>query len=93
MARPDSSILNEYIDKKTYATEQILESDAIWAVFYKEKPFNLRSKNTISSKSDIKYKKTCFNSPAHARRLASRLNKMFNCSDFSVFKLVKGEKL
>lgn len=93
MARPDSSILNEYIDRKTYVSEQILESEAIWAVYYKEKPFNLRSKSVMSSKNDPKYKKTCFNSPAHAFRLAKRLNKTFNCNDFSVFKLIKGEKL
>ena len=35
MSRPKPKILLEYVSKKTYKAEQILEADAIWAVFYK----------------------------------------------------------
>ncbi len=40
MSRPKPNILLEYVDKKTYRAEQILDAEAIWAVFYKGKPFS-----------------------------------------------------
>ena len=42
MSRPKPTVLLEYVNKKTYRSEQILEADAIWAVFHKDKPFNLK---------------------------------------------------
>jgi len=47
MSRPKPRILLEYVNKKNYKCEQILDADAIWAVFYKEKPFNLKSFNSL----------------------------------------------
>ena len=40
MSRPKPIILLDHTDKNTYKTEQVLQADAIWAVFYKGKPFN-----------------------------------------------------
>ena len=40
MSRPKPNVLLEYIDNKTYKCEQVLEAEAIWAVFYRGKPFN-----------------------------------------------------
>jgi hypothetical protein len=40
-----------------------------------------------------KYKKVSFSNSGHALNLAERLNKMFNCQDFSVYKLTTGEKI
>lgn len=85
--------MGQHVDNKNFRAEQILESEAIWAVYFKDKPFNLRSESLITSNSVTKYKKTCFNSPGHAHILAKRLNKLFNCDDFSVYKLTTGEKL
>lgn len=93
MSRPKPTILLQHVDKNTYRSEQILESEAIWAVFYKDKPFNLRSEHTLNADSATKYKKTCFNSPGHAHSLAKKLNKMFKCQDFSVYLLKNGEKI
>ena len=90
MSRPKPKILQEYIDKKTYKAEQILESDAIWAVFYKGAPFNLKSFNSITSYPGPKYKKVSFSNPGHARNLAKKLNQTFNCDEFNVFKLTSG---
>jgi len=42
MSRPKPVVILEHIDNKTYKSEQILEADAIWAVFYQGKPFNLK---------------------------------------------------
>jgi hypothetical protein len=91
MSRPKPKILLEYTNKKNYRTEQILESDAIWAVFYKGEPFNLKSASSISNYPGPKYKKVSFSNPGHAINLAKKLNSMFNTTDFQVVKLTTGE--
>ena len=93
MSRPKPTILLEYINKKNYKSEQILESDAIWAVFYKNQPFNLKSFNSLTSYPGPKYKKVSFSNPGHAVNLAKKLNKTFNCEDFQVVRLTSGETL
>lgn len=91
MSRPKPNVLLEHVNKKNYRCEQVLDADAIWAVFYKEKPFNLKSSNALTNYPGPKYKKTSFSNPGHAHNLASKLNEMFNCKDFSVYKLSTGE--
>ena len=93
MSRPKPTILLEHIDKKTYKSEQILDADAIWAVFYKNKPFNLKSSNSLTNYPGPKYKKVSFSNPGHAINLARKLNDMFNCTEFSVVKLSSGETI
>lgn len=93
MSRPKPKILLEITNKKTYKTEQVLEADAIWAVFYKDKPINLKTSSIVVNQLGPKYKKISFSNSGHAFNLAEKLNKLFNCTDFSVFKLVTGEKL
>jgi hypothetical protein len=34
MSRPKPTVLKEFIDKKSYRAEQVLQADAIWAVFF-----------------------------------------------------------
>lgn len=93
MSRPKPTILLEHIDKKTYRSEQVLQAEAIWAVFYKGEPFNLKSSNVLTNYPGPKYKKTSFSNPGHAHNLASKLNTTFNCEDFAVFKLVSDEEI
>ena len=93
MSRPKPNVLLEHINNKTYKSEQVLEADAIWAVFYKEKPFNLKSANALTNYPGPKYKKVSFSNPGHAHNLAKKLNEMFNCNDFAVFKLTNGEQV
>lgn len=81
----------EFVDGKTYRSEQVLEAEAIWAVFYNNKPFNLKSQSTLTNYPGPKYKKTSFSNPGHAHNLAKKLNEMFKCSNFSVYKLTDGE--
>jgi hypothetical protein len=92
MSRPKPNVVLEITNKKTYKTEQVLEADAIWAVFYKGKPVNLKTTSMIAHQSGTKYKKVSFSNQGHAFNLSEKLNKMFNCSDFSVYKLINGEK-
>ena len=90
MSRPKPKVLLEYVNKKTYKSEQILEADAIWAVFYKNEPFNLKSFNSLTSYPGPKYKKVSFSNPGHARNLAKKLNLTFGTTDFQVVKLTSG---
>jgi len=91
MSRPKPNVLLEYVDSKTYRCEQVLEAEAIWAVFHKGKPFNLKSSNALTNYPGPKYKKTSFSNPGHAFNLAEKLNKMFNTQDFVVVQLTEGE--
>ena len=92
MSRPKPKIILEHTNRETYKVEQILESEAIWAVFYKHKPFNLKSGSAVASYPGPKYKKVSFSNPGHARNLAKKLNKLFDTADFTVYKLNSGEK-
>ena len=49
MSRPKPTIILEHTDNVTYKCEQILEAEAIWAVFYRGKPFNLKSSNILTN--------------------------------------------
>jgi len=91
MSRPKPTVLMEHVDKKTYKTEQVLAAEAIWAVFYKDEPFNLKSANMLTNYPGPKYKKVSFSNPGHAINLAKKLNELFSCDDFSVVMLTQGE--
>lgn len=93
MSRPKPKVLLEITNKKTYKVDQVLEADAIWAVFYKDKPINLKSESAVVQQVGPKYKKVSFSNSGHAFNLAEKLNKMFNTTDFAVFKLTTGEKV
>lgn len=93
MSRPKPKVLLEITNKKNYKTDQILESEAIWAVFYKDKPINLKTESMVAQQVGPKYKKVSFSNSGHAFNLAEKLNKMFNTLDFSVYKLTTGEKV
>ena len=93
MSRPKPTVLLEITNKKTYKTEQVLEAEAIWAVFYQDKPINLKTTSVVVQQLGPKYKKVSFSNSGHAYNLAEKLNKLFNTKDFSVYKLTTGEKL
>lgn len=93
MSRPKPKVLLESINKKTYKADQILEADAIWAVFYQGKPFNLKSFNSLTSYPGPKYKKVSFSNPGHAHNLAKKLNLTFGTTEFTVVELTEGKVL
>jgi hypothetical protein len=91
MARPKPTILLTHVDPGTYKSEEVLEADAIYAVFYKSKPFNLRTfLNSLQDYPGPKYKKVSFSNPGHAFNLMEKMNKLFKCSDFTVVELKQG---
>jgi hypothetical protein len=93
MSRPKPNVILDWTDPKTYKSEQVLEADAIYAVFYKGKPINLRTLNSLINYPGPKYKKVSFSNPGHAFNLAEKLNKLFKTQDFKVFKLTQGEEI
>lgn len=93
MSRPKPQVLLDYTNKQTYKTEQILNSEAIWAVFYQGQPFNLKSFNSLTNYPGPKYKKTSFSNEGHAHNLAKKLNKLFKTDQFAVYKLTQGQRV
>ncbi len=92
MSRPKPRVLLQYTNPTTYKTEEILEAEAIYAVFYQSKPINLRSVHGLINYPS-KYKKSSFSNSGHAFNLADRLNEIFKCNDFQVHKFTTGEPL
>lgn len=84
MSRNQSKILSEYIDKKTYKCDQIVEASGIWAVFLDNQPINLKSFHYLNNDVAPKYKKTSFSNPGHARNLCRKLNAQFKSDKFTV---------
>ena len=93
MSRPKPNILLTHTDPRTYKSEEVLAADAIYAVFYKDKPINLRTLNSLISYPGPKYKKVSFSNPGHAFNLADKMNKLFKSADFSVVELKQGRKI
>lgn len=90
MARPKPVILLENVNPRTYKAEQVLEAEAIYAIFYQGTPINLRTLSHLISYPGPKYKKVSFSNSGHAFNLAERLNKMFKTDEFAVYKLDQG---
>lgn len=93
MSRPKPDVILEYVNKQNYKSEQIISSEGIWAVYYDNRPINLKSANMLVSYPGPKYKKTSFSNPGHAINLAKKLNKLFNTAQFSVVLLKAGEQI
>lgn len=93
MSRPKPKILLDYTDPKTYKSEQVLEADAIYAVFYDGKPINLRNVNSLFNNPGPKYKKVSFSNPGHAFNLSEKLNKLFKTDKFKVYELNGGKPI
>lgn len=91
MARPKPQILLENVNTKSYKAEQVLNAEAIYAVFYQGKPVNLRTLSHLISYPGPKYKKVSFSNSGHAFNLSERLNKLFKTTEFAVYKLTAGE--
>ena len=93
MSRPKPTVLVEQTNKQTYKTEQVLASEGTWAVFYDNKPINLKTSNLLVQSPGPKYKKVSFSNPGHAKNLARKLNTQFYTEKFSVVLLTAGQKV
>jgi hypothetical protein len=93
MSRPKPTVLIEHTDKHTYKTEQVLASEGVWAVFYNNKPINLKTSNMLVRYPGPKYKKVSFSNPGHAKNLAKKLNSQFRTDKFTVVLLTQGTQV
>jgi len=91
MSRPKPQVLIEHTDKQTYKTEQVLASEGVWAVFFDNKPINLKTSNMLTQYPGPKYKKVSFSNPGHAKNLAKKLNLQFRTDKFTVVLLKSGD--
>jgi hypothetical protein len=93
MSRPKPIILAELTNKQTYKTEQVLASDGVWAVYFDNKPVNLKTSNLLVQYPGPKYKKVSFSNPGHAINLAKKLNTQFKTDKFTVVLLAGGTQV
>jgi hypothetical protein len=93
MSRPKPTIVLEHVNKTTYVSEQVLDSEGIWAVYYNGKPINLKTHNILVSYPGPKYKKVSFSNKGHAINLAKKMNILFKTDKFSVVILKVGEQI
>ena len=91
MSRPKPTVLLDYVNKTNYKSEQVLNSEGIWAVFYDKSPINLKTHNILVSYPGPKYKKVSFSNPGHAINLAKKLNTLFKSDKFTVVMLKSGD--
>ena len=93
MSRPKPNVLVEVTNKSTYKTEQVLSSEGVWAVFYDNKPINLKTSNLLVQYPGPKYKKVSFSNPGHAINLARKLNTQFKTDKFTEVLLAQGSQV
>jgi len=93
ISRPRPTILAEITNKATYKTDQVLASEGVWAVYYQERPINIKTQNMLIQYPGPKYKKVSFSNPGHAINLAKKLNRQFQTDEFTVVMLTAGEKV
>ena len=93
MSRPKPTVLLEHVNKTNYKSDQILDSEGIWAVFFDNQPINLKTQNIHVAYPGPKYKKVSFSNPGHAINLAKKLNALFKSDKFSVVLLKAGETI
>lgn len=93
MSRPKPSVEVEIINKNTYQCDQVLSAEGIWAVFFNNKPINLKTFNKLTQYPGPKYKKVSFSNKGHAINLAKKLNTQFKSNQFSVVLLKQGETI
>jgi hypothetical protein len=93
MSRPKPNVLIEHVNKQTYKSEQVLASEGVWAVFYDDKPINLKSSHMLTQYPGPKYKKVSFSNKGHAINLAKKLNVQFKTDKFTVVLLTGGSQI
>ncbi len=90
MSRPKPKVIAEHVNNITHMSDQILEANGIYAVFYDNKPFNSRTQNIFVSEPGPKYRKLAFSNPGHAINLTKKLNAKFKTDKFTVVLLTQG---
>lgn len=82
MARPEPIILDRAEDEKGVVWE-ITQAETTYIILYKKRPIGIRSITPILGGIAKKYYKMTYLHEGSARAAVRRLNKRFNCDDFS----------
>lgn len=87
MARPRATILlSTQLDD--FNSVEVLDAPGLYAVLYKDKPFNLKTTHWTEKGELKKYLKVVYPNQAPADNLAKKLNKDFFTEDFTVVKIL-----
>ena len=87
MARPRATILlSTHIDD--FNSVEVLAASGLYAVLYKDRPFNLKTTHWTERGELKKYLKVVYPNQAPADNLAKKLNKDFFTEDFTVVKIL-----
>jgi len=87
MARPPATtLLSTELDDFTGC--DILSAPGLWAVLYKQQPFNLKTRYWSERGELNKYLRVVYPNAKPAENLAKKLNKDFFTDEFSVRKII-----
>lgn len=84
MSKNKPNILLEGRVNKDDLFEQVIGIPNLYIVVYKNKPISLKWLSSVSDIPKPKYRRTVYTQYGHALNLVERLNKEFNCKDFSI---------
>jgi hypothetical protein len=85
MARPPAKIIHTITFDDGIKWE-ILETHSQFTILYKGNPVSVRSGSTI--RSGFKYFKASYPNEGSAKAQVRRMNKKFNCDDFTYVKII-----
>ena len=86
MARPNSKTILK--TEQDFITYEILEVESLYAVVYKDKIFSMRNTYPSITTQGTKYPKYVYPTKKVADNLATKLNTLFDSTEFKVIKLV-----
>lgn len=84
MGRPSPRIKKHHANRKTGVETAILDVEYIYIVVFKDRAFGLRTTGLRRGSFHHTYPSVSFTSRSQAQKLATRLNTLYNCQDFSV---------
>ena len=83
MTRPSLPVLKS-VTQSDGITWDILAAEQTYVITYKNRPISIRVDQPMNIRSGYKYKKLSYITLAVAENQRDKLNKIFNCDDFSV---------
>ena len=87
MARPGAEIiLSRQFDD--FNSVEVLSAQGLYAVLYKDQPFNLKTEHWTERGELKKYLKVVYPNAKPAENLAKKLNRDFFTEDFTVKKII-----